>query len=1290
MADEVIRRDVVQLEFDTNISELTKLNKEIDELKKSFKGGIGDDAFDDLKNNANESVKPLKKIKEQAEKVTKEVTNIGKKAAGVAFKGLKKLAGISFKALTVGITAAATALGALAKNAVTAYAEYEQLYGGMQTLLGAKGAKNVQEYAKITGKSVSEVQGEYKKLVESEKLVMKNANDAYKSAGMSANQYMTTITSFSAALTSSLGGDTAEAAKLADVAIRDMSDNANKMGTPLESISTVYSNLARGMYMTLDNLKLGYAGTKEGAMEMVNDAAKIDKSVKANDISYGNLVKAIHAVQVKMDIYGTTQKEADKTITGSLNSMKAAWGNLMPALIQGGDALEQCIDNFIDSAKTFGRNIMPAIKSSLSGIGRLIEEFAPILEAELPVIIDELLPPLISAATSLLKGLIVATPKILKTIIKEIPDIVKQIGTAIGEAFGMEMSALKKFSDFITKHGETIKKVTPYILGLVGAFMAFGKIKSVMSVFSGLFGKSKGGEGAPEKSGFLGTLSNLANMKTSSVLKGMANLGIILGGFVALTAILMVLAPQMAKLGGYTELLKLVAVIGVLGVVGGVLVKFGGIAGKIPVTTVALGLANMAIIIAGMSALFLLIGATSLINFDLKKITKIIGIIGLLGTVGTVLSVFAGIVGLVPIPIVLAGLANMGLVLGGVTALIVAFGALSEVKGFTNFLDKGGETLKKVFTIIGEIGGALVSGFGETVSKSLPTIGENIGKFGTKIKPLFSALKGVDMGGVGDFFNAIVSLLGMATGKGIIDGIKSFFGGGEGESPLVKLGAELTDFANKAKGFFTTIGAIPAESFPKAAELFKSLGEIKGIPKANKDGKTSIAAVANDLSTFNDKTSGFFAAVKTYDLDKVNKLWESLKNSDDVTKNLSKKVNDNISDIVKKVADLPKKMANAFEKSGKALGDSFVTVWKAAIEACVAPVNKLLDGANHVLKEFGSDKRVIEWKPYANGTSGHKGGNALVNDGRGAELVQMPNGRTFIPNGRNVFIPNAPKGMRVLPAEQTARLFGRNSPTFRYANGTGNIDVWSYYGNASGLVSEIAKGISYKGMSSFEQSLSKGMVTTFSGAMSAWVEKMFEEGVMGIGGYNPSKGVTQWRSTVARALKMEGLYSVGNVIRTLFQMRTESGGNPMAINRWDSNAKKGTPSKGLMQVIDPTFKAYARKGFDKNIYNPLSNILASVRYATARYGSLENAYRGHGYKNGVGAKSIQLPQYTPSSSVACSSTSESNTYAPSFSIHISGTGDDRAMARKVKRWIAEAWDEMLEKYESKTPQTQKV
>ena len=1261
---------------------------------------------------------------------------------------------------------------------------------------------------------------------------------------------------------------------------------------------------------------------------LIKDAAKLDKSVKANDMSFGNIVKAIHAVQVNMGVAGATSAEAEGTITGSLNSVKASWNNLMPALVQGGDVLDQCLDNFVETASAFGKNMLPTVEKALGGVGKLIEALVPIIEKELPSLVETLLPPLIKAAVSLTAGLIKALPTIVKAIAKEIPNAAKILWDAITETFGKQFPIVQKIGDFFKNNADSIvnaiKKITPVVIALAVAFKGFKVVQGISS----LFGSKGGGTGA--KGGIFSGLKDLAKMETTTVLKGMANLAIIFGGMTGLAAAFMLIAPFMAQMSDTKSILKMALVFIVLGAVGTALAKFGSIVGKIPVATVALGLANMAIMLAGMSALFLLVGAVSLIKgFDYKRILALVGIIGALGTVGAVLavfggicgiipvavvalglanmaimiagmtallvlinvvvsnmsfdvkklltvmglitllgavgltlSVFAGIAGAIPIPIVLAGLSNMALVLGGVTGLIIAFGKLTEIEGFTEFLTKGGETLAQVFGIIGDCAGSLIGSLGAAISESLPTIGENLGKFGENIKPLFDSIKGVDMGGVGAFFGSLVGLLGIATGNEIVEGIKSLFGGSD-ESALAKLGTDLCAFAENSQGFFNIVAGmnptgfenaklmldslaglkslpseggvfgwftgainyenlanglghlsnekvigffnavanIKKEAFDSAKNLFDCLAEMKSLPKdggvagwftgtlnyeqiaqglghlssegvkkffamasgfdektfsntsllfetlagmkalpkeggfwqdlgdaiTGEETKSKLSVIAEDLGNFAEKTGTFFANVNSLKLDNLNGLWKSLETAGKLTTtNLGAVIDESISTLVSKISALPQKMGDALRNNSKNFSDGAVDMWTDAVKASVTPANKLIDGANHILKEFGSNKSLISWKPYANGTNGHRGGNALVNDGRGAELVQMPNGYTFIPKGRNVFIPNAPNGMRVLSAEQTAQLMGKSSPTFSYANGTGNIDIWSYIDNAKGLVSKIGEGITYEGMSEFAASAGKGMVETFSGAMTTWLDKLFKESGQSLASYNASKGVMQWRSTVIRALKMEGQYSIGNVLRTLFQMQTESGGNPYAINLWDSNAKKGIPSKGLMQVIDPTFNAYARNGYNTNIYDPLSNILASIRYAISRYGSLSRAYRGVGYSNGglvtrtgliaeqdkpewviptdsskrkralelyrKAGESLGLSSYTPESDSYYSSTNrvEQNTYAPHFELNITGTNDDRTMERKIKRWITEAWEDMLTGYESKSPQTQEV
>lgn len=1474
----VIRNDVVKIGIDVDDSPIKKLTDEIGKIQKAL-GIVGDDdSLMEVADNAkkvqksvkdlNEESKKLgeakgiKKFKENIDKTIKSLTggekgvkgfttalknigkisveklnnslkkvkdnvkDIGEKAGGAAFNGLKKLAGVSFKALGVGLAGAATGIGAIVKKSVDAYANFEQLEGGVSKLFGVAG-KSLEEYAESVKKPVDKVKDEYTALKGAEDTLFKNANDAYKNAGISANTYMETTTSFAASLIKSCGGDTQKAAELADMAIKDMSDNANTFGFDIETMQNVYKGLAKEQYMLLDNLSLGYGGTKEGAEQLVKDAAKIDKSIKANDLSFANMVKAINVLQIDMGIYGTTANEAATTIAGSGNMVKATWENLLIALGRG-EGIDQCITNMVDAVETFGSNVIPVAEKALVGIGSMVEKLAPIIAEKLPPLAEKLIPPLISAAWTMTVGLV-----------KALPNIVGSIVTSIVDIFEDKCPAIKKVGDVLINNAKGIA------VGIVGAFAAFKAFKLGKGIMSLFGGKGEGGKSNPLQN-LVKSFSEMGKYKTKDVALGLANLAIIFGGITVLTGICAAIMMLIAKFADAKTMLEMVAVVGAVGLVGGALAKVGATVGKIPVSTVAkglanmaimvggltalfailavvsmipfdvarvfqitaiigvlglmgaalsifgaivglipvpvvaLGLANIAIIIAGMSALFLLIGAVSLIDFDLGKILIITNIIGVLGTLGAKLTAFAGILGLIPIPVVLAGLANIGLVLGGMAVLITAFGALCEIPGFTKFIEQGGQILVKIMTIIGEMVGALVGGALNKIASFLPTIGESIGQFGENIKPLFSSIAGVDMNGVSAFFTALIGLFAMATGEGIIDGLKSFFGIKEEESPLAKMGTQLSDFAKNAKTAFTHFSEFPEKGItnaPRIISILENLSKLKfdgGGLKSLWSGEVGLESIGTQLDSFAHSAQSAFNCFSEYpekgmanapkaidiikkacdvfgaegvaDVDIAKKgdqfdkfahsmqsainciseypsnyaesfteVVESFKGLADLsgvkidTSNIDTFINamdsakDGMKELVKQVSDLPKKMGKGIKASGNALSNALVEIWRKAVTETAKPINQLIDGANHILKQFGSSKTITKWQPntsnykkYAKGTDGHRGGNAMVNDGRGAELVQMPNGNTFIPRGRNVFLPNAPKGMKVLSAERTAKLFGKKSPTFRYANGVGSIDVWSFYNNASGLIDAVKKKyVNYKG-SGLSEHLGEGAVNTISNAMVGWAKKLFEESGQSIGSYIPSKGVSQWIPTVTRALKMLGLYSEANVKRTLFQMQTESGGNPRAINLWDSNAKKGIPSKGLMQVIDPTFKAYAHPNFNKNIYDPLSNILASLRYATARYGSLEKAYRGVGYSGGVGT--ISLPDqpsslnmsYTPESSYRGVAVTENNSYSPVFNLTINGSTNDRETERKVKRWISEAMEEVFDSMSRKNPRLREV
>lgn len=361
----------------------------------------------------------------------KDATNSASKMSSV-MKGIGSSAIKVGKGLAVAGAAAATAVTALVSKSVGAFADYEQLTGGVETLFGA-GGRSVEEYAQSVGKSVSDIQGKYDSLMSAQNVVLENANKAYMTAGMSANEYMDTVTGFSASLISSLGGDTNKAADYANSALVDMSDNANKMGTDMESIKNAYQGFAKQNYTMLDNLKLGYGGTQEEMKRLLSDAQKLTGQ-KYDISSFADITQAIHAIQTQMDITGTTAKEASTTISGSWGSLKAAFENTLVGLTTGGEMFNQSLDALVDSAKTFGQNVIPAITGALSGVGSLIESLAPVIVAELPSMVSDILPHLVSAAKSLVTGLISQLPALGRAVLDAIPSIFDGMTDVIGES----------------------------------------------------------------------------------------------------------------------------------------------------------------------------------------------------------------------------------------------------------------------------------------------------------------------------------------------------------------------------------------------------------------------------------------------------------------------------------------------------------------------------------------------------------------------------------------------------------------------------------------------------------------------------------------------------------------------------------------------------------------------------------------------------------------------------------------------------------------------------------------
>ena len=377
--------------------------------------------------------KGLNDAKNEAKSFSSTLADVGKSGA--------KALGTALKA---GAVASTGAIVGLVKTATQGYAEFEQLYGGVETLFGAKGAQNVEEYAQMTGKSVDSIRGEFNKLMDAQNLVIDNADKAYKTAGLSMNEYLSQATSFSASLLQSLNGDTVATAKVTDMAIIDMADNANKMGTSIESIQNAYQGFAKQNYTMLDNLKLGYGGTKTEMERLLEDATKIS-GIKYDINNLNDVFEAIHVIQGELGITGTTAKEASETISGSLGMMKSAWSNLVSGLGDTASDFDSLLKNFIDSVGTLGKNLLPVVKTALKGVVRLIKELAPQIIAMLPSLISELLPAVIEATTGLITALVQNLPAILQVLLDSLPlfiNAILQIANGILQALPQVLTIL--------------------------------------------------------------------------------------------------------------------------------------------------------------------------------------------------------------------------------------------------------------------------------------------------------------------------------------------------------------------------------------------------------------------------------------------------------------------------------------------------------------------------------------------------------------------------------------------------------------------------------------------------------------------------------------------------------------------------------------------------------------------------------------------------------------------------------------------------------------------------------
>ncbi|MBQ8279484.1 MAG: hypothetical protein IJZ23_06860 [Roseburia sp.] len=430
-----------------------------------------------------------------AKKAINETTGIASNAGGKISSALGKIGGAAVKVGKVcaaGLAVGATAIAGLAKVAVDSYADYEQLVGGVETLFGT-GGQSMVEYAKSVGKSVAEIKDEYNSMMAAQETVLNNASVAYKTAGMSANEYMETVTGFSASLIQSLNGNTEAAAEKANQAIIDMADNANKMGSSLESIQNAYGGFAKQNYTMLDNLKLGYGGTKEEMQRLLNDAQKFS-GIKYDISSYADVVDAIHVIQEEMGIAGTTAKEASETISGSGLAMKAAWQNLMTGMADEDADINRLLDNLFVSVGNFAKNIIPRVEVTLQGIGNAIQKGLPKALNMIVPMLERIVPQLLTGAVSLLnqltstigKGL----PKLLKMVVSLVKNLLPQLVEIVISLIGSLASAIYDIlPDLVDGIFEILGSLFDSKEGVLGQLLTKVMGEDAMGTLSETFGK---------------------------------------------------------------------------------------------------------------------------------------------------------------------------------------------------------------------------------------------------------------------------------------------------------------------------------------------------------------------------------------------------------------------------------------------------------------------------------------------------------------------------------------------------------------------------------------------------------------------------------------------------------------------------------------------------------------------------------------------------------------------------------------------------------------------------------
>ena len=454
--------DVLTRQLSLQEQQVTEIQKALDYAKANYAENSNEvQRWQQALNNATAD---LNRTKAGIEAVNNEMKNTN--VISQFGSALKSGLAVAAKAAAAATAAAAGAVIALTKSAVENYGEYEQLVGGVETLF-KNSAGTVEEYAK----------------------------NAYQTAGLSANEYMETVTSFSASLLQSMGNDTAAAAEKADRAITDMSDNANKMGTDMQSIQNAYQGFAKQNYTMLDNLKLGYGGTKEEMQRLIDDANALNAAqgnyTNYTIESYADIVDAIHTVQTEMGITGTTALEASTTIEGSIGAMKAAYANFVTGLGNDNADISELSSQLIQSVGTVAENVLPVVETVLKNIAEAVQRDGPEMIEKFVSYAIEKLPEVISLGLkmviSLVKGIAQNIPQLVTSVLNMMATIVQTIWDSLPDIIEVGKNIVRGVWEGIKAMGAWLgEKVSSFFSGIVDGVKGILGIHSPSRVFAGI------------------------------------------------------------------------------------------------------------------------------------------------------------------------------------------------------------------------------------------------------------------------------------------------------------------------------------------------------------------------------------------------------------------------------------------------------------------------------------------------------------------------------------------------------------------------------------------------------------------------------------------------------------------------------------------------------------------------------------------------------------------------------------------------------------------------------------